>query len=163
MKQILEFLRVNEYLDIKSKKGLTDFISDKSISIEDVTITTKDNNYLDVIPSGTIPPNPAELLMNDRVKFLFEEAQKTYDYIVVDTAAVGLVTDTLLISNHADMFIYVVSANKVDKRQLHIAQTMYDEKRLPNMAVLLNGTTKKKGYGYGYGNGPKKKKWYQFS
>ena len=154
--------RVNDYLKIKSDKGLTDFISDKSLSIEDVTVNVKDNEFLDVIPSGTIPPNPAELLMSDRVKFLFEKVKEQYDYIIVDTAAVGLVTDTLLISNHADIFIYVVSANNIDKRQLHIAQTMYEEKRLPHMVTLLNGTIKKKGYGYGYGNNPqRKKKWYK--
>ncbi|SDS38526.1 capsular exopolysaccharide family [Formosa sp. Hel1_31_208] len=153
--------RVNDYLNIKADKGLTDFISDKSLSIHDVTKKVKDNAFLDVIPSGAIPPNPAELLMSNRVNALFEEAKKTYDYIVVDTAAVGLVTDTLLISDHADMFIYVVSVNSIDKRELHIAQTLYDEKRLPNMALLLNGTIKKKGYGYGYGNNPRsKKKWY---
>ncbi|MFT6127013.1 MAG: capsular exopolysaccharide synthesis family protein [Patiriisocius sp.] len=153
--------RVNDYLKIIAKQGLTDFISDKSLSIDDVTIKMKDNEFLDVIPSGTIPPNPAELLMSQRVNYLFEKVKEKYDYIIVDTAAVGLVTDTLLISDHADMFVYVVSANNIDERQLHIAQTLYDEKRLPNMAVLLNGTTKKKGYGYGYGSNPnKKRKWY---
>lgn len=150
--------RVNDYMDIKASKGLTDYISDKSLSIEDVTISVKDNPYLDLIPSGTIPPNPAELLMSERVKTLFETVKNNYDYIIVDTAAIGLVTDTLLISKYADLFIYVVSANNIDKRQLHIAQTMYTEKRLPNMAVLLNGTQHKKGYGYGYGNNPNKKK-----
>ena len=101
--------------------------------------------------------------MSDRLKHLFDTVKKKYDYIIVDTAAVGLVTDTLLISKFADMFIYVISANNIDKRQLHIAQTMYTEKRLPNMAVLLNGTLHKRGYGYGYGNNPnRKKKWYQF-
>lgn len=154
--------RVNDYLKITAKKGLTDFISDKSLSIKDVTVKAPNNPFLDVIPSGTIPPNPAELLMSDRVNFLFENAKKNYDYILVDTAAVGLVTDTLLISDHADLFIYVVSANNIDKRQLHIAQTMYEEKRLPNMVTLLNGNIKKKGYGYGYGNNPtKNKKWYK--
>ena len=56
------------------------------------------------------------------------------------------------------MFLYVVSANNIDRRQLHVAQTMYTEKRLPNMAILLNGTEHKKGYGYGYGSVPEKKK-----
>lgn len=150
--------RVNDYLDINPDKGLTDYISDKSLSISDVTLSVEDNAFLDVIPSGTIPPNPAELLMSDRINELFDIAKQSYDYIVVDTAAVGLVTDTLLISDHADMFIYVVSVNNIDKRQLHIAQTLFDEKRLPNMALLLNGTVKKKGYGYGYGNNPQRKK-----
>ncbi|WCO03084.1 GumC family protein [Psychroserpens ponticola] len=151
--------RVNDYLSIKADKGLTDFISDKSLNITDVTVKIEGNAFLDVIPSGTIPPNPAELLMSDRVNELFNIAKQNYDYILVDTAAVGLVTDTLLISDHADMFIYVVSANNIDKRELqHVAQTLYDDKRLPNMALLLNGTVKKKGYGYGYGNNPQRKK-----
>ncbi len=150
--------RVNEYLKIKADKGLTNYISDPALSVSDVTYKMKDNEFLDVIPSGAIPPNPAELLMSDRVTELFESAKKHYDYIIVDTAAVGLVTDTLLISDHADLFVYVVSANNIDKRELHIAQTLYQEKRLPNMTVLLNGTIKKKGYGYGYGNNPTRKK-----
>lgn len=157
--------KVNEYLEIKADKGLTDYISDPDLTIDDVTTSVSNNKFLKIIPSGTIPPNPAELLMNDRVSTLFDVAQDDYDYIVVDTAAVGLVTDTLLISNYADLFIYVVSANNVDKRQLHIAQTLYDENRLPHMTILLNGTNdKSRGYGYGYGNNPhkKKKKWWQF-
>ena len=155
--------KVEDYLKVKSKNGVTDFINDNSLTVKDVTVKVKGNDYLDVIPSGTIPPNPAELLMNDRVKFLFDKVKKNYDYIIVDTAAVGLVTDTLLISHLADMVIYVVSAEKLDKRQLHVAQSMYNDKRLPNMAILLNGTVKRKGYGYGYGYGTDpKKKWYQF-
>lgn len=155
--------RVNDYLKIKAEKGLTDFISDKSLSIEDVTADVTENPFLKVIPSGTIPPNPAELLMSPRLKYLFEEVSKTYDYVIVDSSAVGLVTDTLLLAKYADIFVYVVSANNIDKRQLHIAQTMYEEKRLPNMVTLLNGTVKRKGYGYGYGNNPqRKKKWYDF-
>ncbi len=155
--------RVNDYLKITAKKGLTDYISDSDLTLKDVIVTDKDNEYLHVIPSGTIPPNPAELLMNDRVTELFDIVKKEYNYIIVDTAAVGLVTDTLLISHFADMFVYVVSADNVDKRQLHIAQTMYEEGRLPNMVTLLNGANKKKGYGYGYGAEPNKKKWFKFS
>jgi tyrosine-protein kinase Etk/Wzc len=155
--------KVSEYLNIKKGKGLTDFVSEKSLSLEDVIVSVNKNSFLNVIHSGTIPPNPAELLMDSRVKLLFDTVKKVYDYIIVDTSAVGLVTDALLISNFADMFIYVVSANNLDKRQLHVAQTLYDENRLPNMAILLNGTSKKSGYGYGYGygTGPKKKKWYK--
>ncbi len=96
---------------------------------------------------------------------LFDTVDNLYDYIVVDTAAVGLVTDTLLISKHADLFIYVVRANYLDKRRLQIADTMYQEKRLPNMTILLNGVDHKKanGYGYGYGKNPNNKKWWQRS
>ncbi len=95
---------------------------------------------------------------------LFKSVRKDYDYIVVDTSAIGLVTDTLVIGKHADLFVYVVRANYLDKRQLSsIAETAYLEKRLPNMTILLNGVSSKKGYGYGYGYGSdttkKKSKW----
>ncbi|NNL82283.1 MAG: hypothetical protein HKP28_02770, partial [Winogradskyella sp.] len=103
-------------------------------------------------------------LMSARIPMLLSNVKKHYDYVIVDTAAVGLVTDTLLFAEYADIFIYVVSANNIDKRQLHVAQTMYNEKRLPNMHLLLNGTKKIAGYGYGYGYGkdPESitKKWY---
>jgi capsular exopolysaccharide synthesis family protein len=161
--------KILDYLGFEQKpdKGLSDYIADSSLKPNDVIFKHKDNKYLDIIPSGTIPPNPSELLMSDRVTELFDYFENKYDYIIADTSAVGLVSDTLLISNFADIFVYVVSANNVDKRKLaHVAQTLYDEKRLPNMTMLLNGVKSNKGgygYGYGYGTDPSnKKKWYQF-
>ncbi len=163
--------KILEYLNLKDKpaKGLTDYIADKSIKPQDIVLKQKDNPFFDIIPSGTIPPNPSELLMSDRVEELFNYFNGKYNYIIADTSAVGLVSDTLLISKYADMFIYVVSADGIDKRQLvHVAQPLYTEKRLPNMTMLLNGVKSGKkgygyGYGYGYGNNPtKKKKWYNF-
>ncbi|MFD2823605.1 GumC family protein [Lacinutrix iliipiscaria] len=157
--------KATNYLKIKNDVGVTNFIGNKELKPSDVTSKIEGNEYLDIIPSGTIPPNPSELLMSDRVGELFEAVKNEYDYIIVDTAAVGLVTDTLLYSQYADMFVYVVRANYIDKRQLHIAQTMYTEKRLPNMAILLNAVDYKKGinYSYGYGKNPSKKRWWKFS
>ena len=162
--------KILDYLELKDKPkiGLTDYIADKSIKPDEIIVKYKDNAYLDIIPSGSIPPNPSELLMSERVEELFNYYNNKYDYIIVDTSAVGLVSDTLLISKFADMFIYVVSADNIDKRQLvHIAQPLYDEKRLPKMTMLLNSVKigkKGYGYGYGYGNNPsEKKKWYNFS
>lgn len=162
--------KILDYLGIKEKpsKGLSDYIADSSIKPQDVVFKHPENEFLDIIPSGTIPPNPSELLMSPRVTELFKYFENKYDYIVADTSAVGLVSDTLLISELADLFIYVVSADNVDKRKLvNIAQPLYEDKRLPNMTMLLNGVKPGKkgyGYGYGYGNNPnKKKKWYSFS
>ncbi|MFP4846814.1 GumC family protein [Winogradskyella sp. PE311] len=161
--------KILDYLGFKDtpEKGLSDYIADKTLKPNDVIFKHKENKYLDIIPSGTIPPNPSELLMSDRVTELFDYFENKYDYIIADTSAVGLVSDTLLISHFADIFVYVVSANNVDKRKLvHVAQTLYDEKRLPNMTMLLNGVKSKTGgygYGYGYGTDPaNKKKWFQF-
>jgi len=151
--------KLNRYLGVENKSGLglTNYIIDDKINFADVINRVSHN--LDLISCGTIPPNPAELLMDDKVETLFNAVKNKYDYVIVDTAAVGLVTDTLLISKFADMVIYVVRANYIDKRQLvHVAKSMYDEKRLPNMVVLLNGVIQRKGYGYGYGDNPKKKK-----
>jgi len=155
--------KLNKYMGVKNKTGigLTNYIIDDKISFADI-INNVDEN-LDMISSGTIPPNPAELLMNNKLEILFNAVKNKYDYVIVDTAAVGLVTDTLLISKFADMVIYVVRANYIDKRQLHVAKSMFEEKRLPNMVTLLNGVVQKKGYGYGYGSNVKSKKWYKFS
>lgn len=160
--------KIMAYLNLTNKpeKGLSDYLADKTIKPDDIVIKHSDNRHLDIIPSGTIPPNPSELLMSNRVEELFKHFDKKYDYIIADTSAVGLVSDTLLISKYADIFIYVVSADNIDKRQLvHVAQPLYEKNRLPRMSMLLNGVdTSKKGYGYGYGNNPqKKKKWYNFS
>ncbi|WP_400078942.1 GumC family protein [Winogradskyella sp. R77965] len=163
--KIMQYLNLKPTTDI----GLSDYISDKRIKPGDIVNKVKGNEFLQVIPSGTIPPNPSELLMSDRIKELFDYFEDKFDYIVVDTSAVGLVSDTLLVSKYADMFIYVISANNVDRRRLvAVAQPLYKENRLPKMTMLLNGTDFSKkgyGYGYGYGNSPgkKTKKWYQFS
>lgn len=162
--------KIMQYLKEKSqtKIGLSDYLADKKLTPDDVVNKLKDNPFLDVIPSGTIPPNPSELLMSDRVQELFDYFEGKYDYIVVDTSSVGLVSDTLLISKFADIVIYVVGADNTDKRQLTaVAKPLFEDDRLPRMNLLLNGTNfGKKGYGYGYGYGldpNKKKKWYQFS
>lgn len=145
--------------------GLTNYLSDKNMNLEDVIVPQNDNPHLDVIFSGIIPPNPVELLSSERYKNMMVELKANYDFIVIDTAPVSLVTDTLLISKYADMFIYVTRAEYLDKRMLEIPRNLYKEKRLPNMAMVLNDIDVKKGYGYGYGYGygetDAKKKWYE--
>jgi capsular exopolysaccharide synthesis family protein len=157
--------KATRYLDVKNDIGLTNYIGNTKTHVKDVIFKHKENEFLDIIPSGTIPPNPAELLMSNRFKELLDFAADKYEYIIVDTAAVGLVTDTLLISKFADLFIYVAKANYITKKQLELAERMYIEKRLPNMTILLNSVNHKKGYGYGYGYGtnPQKKRWWKSS
>jgi tyrosine-protein kinase Etk/Wzc len=145
--------KILEYLNLGDRAGLTNYISSADLDLRSVIIQQPIVENLDILPSGAIPPNPAELLMNARVKEMFEQVKQIYDYIIVDTAPIGAVTDTLLLSNYADTFVFVVRAYYLDKRLLSVAQDLYKEKRLPNMAVLINGTDKDKGYGYGYGYG----------
>ena len=164
--------KVVDYLGTKETKGITNYIMDPSLVLADLKFTVPALPGLDIVASGAVPPNPAELLLTDRVTNLFTSVKESYDYIVVDTAPVHLVTDTLLLAKQADIFIYVTRANYIDKRMLVVPQTLYNEKKLPNMALLLNDTDSSRGfgdsygYGYGYGYGEKaaaakKKPWYR--
>jgi Mrp family chromosome partitioning ATPase len=89
--------------------------------------------------------------MSERVGEVFQGLKSKYDYIIVDTAPSGLVTDTLLAAKHADAVIYLIRAGHTDKRTLHIPEGFYREKKLPNMAFILNDAPKSASYGYPYG------------
>lgn len=155
------FPKFHEVIDLPNgsqTSGFTNYIMNTDIPIKDVIYKQQGEDAFDVIPPGTIPPNPSGLLMNDRVKTMFDYLEEHYDFVVVDTAPVSLVTDTLLISRLADLTIYVVKENFSDKRLLSIPEKYYQDGRLVNMAVLLNYASTNMGgaYGYGYGYNVKK-------
>ena len=152
--------KITEYLGIAYRKGVTNYILDDKLNVDDLKFTIPQVENVDFISSGVIPPNPSELLSNYRVKELFEIVKKDYDFVIVDTAPVALVADTLLIADFADMFLYVARANFVDKRMLIVPKKLYEEKKLPNMAILLNDTDSERGYGYSYGYEKESKKSY---
>ena len=145
--------KILEYLDISSTNGVTNYIIDESLKIADITLNVPEFENIDIIPSGPIPPNPSELLMTSRVKDLFNEIKVKYDFVIVDTAPVGMVADTLLLNEYADMFVYVSRANFIDKRLLNIPYNLYKENKLKNMAVLINCSDYNNNFGYGYGYG----------
>ena len=145
--------KLNEYIGLPSSKGLTDYLSTKGAVIGDYINTLKGFEAFDVLLGGSIPPNPTEMLMSKKLDELFVQLKSDYDFILVDTAPVSLVSDTLIVAKYADTFVYVVRANHLDKRMLNIPDSMHGEKKLPNMAFLLNDTDVTKGYGYGYGYG----------
>jgi capsular exopolysaccharide synthesis family protein len=154
--------RLDEYFTLP-ERGVTNYLSSKDLKLEDLIVKYDGFEDFHILPAGIIPPNPAELLMSKKVDVLFATLKAQYDYIIVDTAPVSLVTDTLLIAKHADCFIYVARANFLEKRMLNIPNTLYKEQKLPNLCLLLNDTDSTKGYGYGYGYGVKVKKepWYK--
>lgn len=161
--------KLNEYIGLSHTKGLTDYLSTKDAVIGNYINKLERFETMDVLLAGSIPPNPTELLMNKKVDELFVQFKKDYDFIIVDTAPVSLVSDTLIIAKHADTFVYVVRANHLDKRMLSLPEIMHRENKLPNMAFLLNDTIPVKGYGnygygygnYGYGVAAEKKPWYK--
>ena len=148
--------KIIEYLDIQQNNqiiGLSNYVVDTDINLQDIILPIPGRENFYIMPSGAIPPNPSELLMHERINEMFTYVKSNFDYVIVDTAPVSMVTDTFLISHFADSFIYVARANFLDKRMLNVAEHLYKEKRLPNMAMLVNGTSSRKGYGYGYGYG----------
>jgi len=157
--------KIFKYLGINEVQGVTNFIKNNNLEVGDITEKYPKIKNLDIINSGDIPPNPVELLMSKRVQEIFEYAKNNYEYIIVDTAPVGMVTDTIQISKFADLTLYVIKANFLDKRMLHIPEKLHKENKLTNMAILINGSDHSKGaygYGYGYGYGSlKKKPWYK--
>lgn len=144
--------KIKEYINLPNR-GFTNFLMEGDKPIEDYIIKIPNYQHFDVLPSGIIPPNPVELLIDDRVETTFDYLKTKYDYILVDTAPVAPVTDTFLISKYADMFIYVVRSNKLEKKLLNIPFNLYKQNKLPRMSFLLNDTDTTKGYGYGYGYG----------
>ena len=105
---------------------------------------------MDIVFSGKIPPNPAELLSNGRIEKLVEEAKKEYDYIIFDTAPTLLVADTLMISQLVDTTVYVVRAGFTPKRIIEYSVGLSDRNKLKNMVYVINNIGLKDSYGYGY-------------
>ncbi|MDE6684672.1 MAG: CpsD/CapB family tyrosine-protein kinase, partial [Duncaniella sp.] len=138
------------YIGINPKWGLTNYLSGGHLSIQDIIQQVPGAKSLDVIVAGPIPPNPAELLMSENVDKLFEQLRPMYDYIIIDSAPVGMVSDTFTLNRLADATVYVTRVNYTTLQDLKFAESIYEDKRLTNVSVVINGTHSKKGYGYGY-------------
>ena len=138
------------YFGLKTKGHLTDYLAEPDVTVDDIIVPSGEHKNLDLIPCGTIPPNPAELLQTERVEELFAELRKRYDYIIVDTAPVALVSDTYQLDRVADMTIYVSRYKYTPSEMIDYLNNMIDQKRMHNVACVLNGVKGlRAGYGYG--------------
>jgi capsular exopolysaccharide synthesis family protein len=148
--------QLHKSLDLKKVlvKGVTNFLFDTKLTVDDIITKNieKDNN-LDVIISGIIPQNPAELLSNGRFEILLNELKKRYEYIIVDTAPTVLVTDTSLILGLADTILYVTRANFTEKRLLKFIANFKKLNDIREMGIILNNIEQNKRYGYKYNYG----------
>lgn len=144
------------------KIGLTNYLADATLSAEDII---QHQDGFDIIAAGAIAPNPAELLMDERLDKLVTELRRRYDYIVVDSVPVGIIADATISNRIADLTIFVARAGRLDRRQLPEIEQLYKENKLHNMALVLNGADLHRrygyygyyGYSYKYGYGKKKK------
>ncbi|MEP2689901.1 GumC family protein [Maribacter dokdonensis] len=146
--------------------GLTEFLLDDSIQVKDIIRPMLvHHNTIDVIYSGKIPPNPAELLMSSKIENLLEEVSGLYDYVIVDTAPMMVVSDTLLIAPYANHIIYVTRAGVTDESAVKFPLNLRDEGKLKGVSFIVNDVSLDSlGYGgkYGYGYGKNSKKWWKF-
>ena len=141
------------------KIGLSDYLSGRVNKLEEIIYPFPEQKFLDVIPMGTMPPNPTELLFSERLGQLIETCKERYDYIFIDCPPIELVADTQILSQYADRSLFVVRAGLLERSMLPELKKLYNEKKYPNMALILNGTVSaggrygyKYGYHYGYGN-----------
>ena len=115
------------------------------------------------MPAGTVPRNPSDLLLGERMEKLMHELKNRSDYIIMDCAPVIVVSDTSELTRYADISLYVIEAGKIDKRFLHTINQLYKDKKLNNMSIIINRIKETKEsygygycYGYGYGNNEEK-------
>ena len=141
------------YFGLSNKGHLTDYLAEPDVTIDDIIVPSGEHPNLDIIPCGTVPPNPAELLQTERVDELFTELRKRYDYILVDSAPVALVSDTYLLDRIADVTIFVCRYKYTPSEMVDYINNVIDQKRMHNVTCVLNGV---KGLRAGYGYGAKK-------
>ena len=139
----------------KGLTGLTEYLYNDDTKLEDIVHVSSFNPYLDVIYSGMIPPNPTELLSNGRYEILLSELKDKYEYIILDTAPLLLVTDTFLIAELSDVTIYVSRSKYTEKALLEFANSNIDQKKIKNVGFVLNDVSRENlgysnKYGYGY-------------
>ena len=144
------------------KQGVADYLNGKVSDWQKTVVSIEGYASLDVLPVGTVPPNPSELLSNLRLQQLIEEIHEAYDLVFIDTPPVDIVADTTIIAQYTDRTIFVVRAGLMERELLPLVENYYKEKKFKNMSLLLNGTTTASSrygyhrygyhYGYGYGN-----------
>ena len=138
----------------KREQGITQYLANPEKNLMDLVQPSDVSKNLYILPGGTVPPNPTELLARDGLDKAIETLKKNFDYVILDTAPVGMVTDTLLIGRVADLSVYVCRADYTRKNEYTLINELIDGNKLPNLCTVINGLDlKRKKYGYYYGYG----------
>ena len=142
---------VSSYVD-SPNKGLSDYLNNQIEDWNEIIVSYKGYTNLHILPIGTIPPNPTELLEDSKLSMLIEALRPEYDYIFIDCPPVDIVADAQIIEKWADRTIFVVRSGLLDRSMLSELENMYTGKRFKNLSMILNGTESTGGrYGYRYG------------
>lgn len=146
---------LNKVFNLSRKEhGITQFLTNPTVDLMDLVQPSDINKNLFILPGGAVPPNPTELLARDGLEKAIETLKASFDYVILDTAPVGMVTDTLLIGRTADLSIYVCRADYTRKAEFSLINELSENNKLPNLCIAINGLDlQKKKYGYYYGYG----------
>ena len=146
---------LNKVFNISRKEqGITQYLSNPEKNLMDLVQASDVSKSLYILPGGTVPPNPTELLARDGLDKAIETLKKNFDYVILDTAPVGMVTDTLLIGRVADLSVYVCRADFTRKAEFTLINELAENNKLSNLCTVINGLDfQKKKYGYYYGYG----------
>lgn len=153
----------SSYIDSPAK-GLSDYLGGRIDNLNEIIVSDPKQKSMDILPVGTIPPNPTELLFDERLKQVIDTVRGQYDYVLIDCPPIELVADTQIIEKLADRTIFVVRAGLLERSMLAELEKIYEEKKYKNMSLILNGTegsggrygyrySYRYGYHYGYGSG----------
>lgn len=151
---------LSEYVN-SPKAGVADYLNGKIVDWHEVKVAVEGYEHIDVVPVGTIPPNPTELLFSDKLQKMLDDLRKEYDLVFLDCPPVEIVADASVIAKYADMTVFVIRAGLMEREMLPIVEGYYNDKKFNNMSMLLNGTITagnrygyhRYGYSYGYGGG----------
>ena len=146
---------LNKVFNIPKKEhGITQYLTNTTANLMDFVQPSDINKNLFILPGGTVPPNPTELLARGGLEKAIETLKANFDYVILDTAPVGMVTDTLLIGRVADLSVYVCRADYTHKAEFTLINELAENNKLPNLCIAINGldlNNRKYGYYYGYG------------
>jgi len=150
--------RIVEDFQISNEIGCSNYLSSNA-QFEEIVQNSKYFENLDIIPSGPTPPNPSELVLTDNMEKFVAELKQRYDRVIIDTPPIGLVSDGLIVANHADTTLFVVRDGVTRRSHLGQVNDLYKKKQLKNLSIIFNAIRKRPGaygynagYGYGYGS-----------
>lgn len=148
--------KLAQMFNINDTPGVTAFLAKQNVTIDDIAQHCPEVENLDILVGGTIPPNPSELLLTTRVQELIDQLKERYDYVVIDSAPVAMVSDTYSLTRYANVTVYVTRANYTKRSLVRYMNNAVARRQLSNVAVVLNDSNPKMSQGYGYGYGQDK-------
>lgn len=149
----LRIPRIRQYINLDAKDGVTNYLSGFEKNIDKLIVPSGINDCLFILPSGPIPPNPAELLSRETLDSTISWMQKEYDYVIIDSPPVSQVADTLIINRVSDATVYVCRADYTSKDSIRFANELMEQGRLNNMLLVVNDVKDFRRYDYRYGYG----------